>query len=110
MTQAMATMLDSCGAEPVNNDLAGARHDPNNRRMRIANSHYWQMREQAARDIALERRFDVFLSDAARMGFGAPWTHPLTHDNRDQRDYVDWLLTSILANFTAARLATRDTL
>ena len=36
--------------------------------------------------------------------------HPLTHDNRDQRDYVDWLLTSILAKFTAARLATRDTL
>ena len=110
VTQAIATLMDSCETEAVNNDLAGARHDPNNRRMRIANSHYRRIREQAARDIALERRFDVFLSDAARMGFGAPWTHPLTHENRDQRDYVDWLLTSILAKFTAARLATRDTL
>lgn len=109
VTQAVATMLFPCGAEPVDNDLAGARHDPNTRRLRIANNHYRRMREQASRDVALERRFDVFLSDAARMGFGAPWTHPLVHDNRDQRDYVDWILVSILAKFTATRLATRDT-
>ena len=40
VTQAITTLMDSCETETVNNDLAGARHDPNNRRMRIANSHF----------------------------------------------------------------------
>ena len=58
-------------------------------------SHLRESVSWAASDMVLECRFDVLLSDTARMGYGAPWTYPLVHGDQDQRDYVNWVFMFI---------------
>ena len=72
VTEALASMHFPLGdASSRQGDMIGVRHDPNFRRRAIANNQFGRMREAAASDVVLERRFDVLLSDAARMGYGA---------------------------------------
>ncbi|MEC8503807.1 MAG: hypothetical protein VXY70_09590, partial [Actinomycetota bacterium] len=84
-------------------DLHGLRYDAGAKDRQMANRRLQPRREAAAVDVALERRFNVFITDAIRAGIGAPWARPLVHETRDQMDYVDSILASILAKFVAIR-------